>query len=207
MTDETGADDAGIGAVSEWSGGFSWIANPEEDAERASHALATDAGVWVIDPVDADGLDDALGELGDVAGVAVLQDRHTRDAAAVARRHDVAVSVPEGMALTREKLDADADATGSALAGSTYEVRELRLDDEWEEAVLWNDERETLLVPETLGTLPAFRDGGDALGVHPAVEESPQELAEWDPDHVLVGHGTSIHEDATAALTAALGVD
>ena len=78
MTDETGADDAEIGAVTEWNGGFSWIAHPEEDAERASHALATDDGVWVVDPVDAAGLDEALGGLGDVAGVVVLQDRHTR---------------------------------------------------------------------------------------------------------------------------------
>lgn len=207
MADTDADDDATPVETTEWEGGFSWIAYPDEDARRASHALTTDAGVWLVDPVDVDGLDAHLREAGDVAGVVVLQDRHTRDAAAVARRHDVAVSVPEGMALTREKLDADADATGSALAGSAYEVHELRSDDEWEEAVLWNAERETLLVPETLGTLPAFRDGGDALGVHPAVEESPQELAERDPDHVLVGHGTSIHEDATAALTAALGLD
>ncbi|WP_166377168.1 hypothetical protein [Halorubrum sp. BOL3-1] len=44
---------------------------------------------------------------GDVAGVVVLQDRHTRDAAAVARRHGVPVFVPEWMSLTREKLDPD----------------------------------------------------------------------------------------------------
>ena len=207
MADSDAADDATPVETTEWDGGFSWIAYPDEDARRASHALATDAGVWLVDPVDVDGLDEHLRAAGDVAGVVVLQDRHTRDAAAVARRHDVAVSVPEGMALTREKLDADAEATGSALAGSAYEVHELRVDDEWEEAVLWNAERETLLVPETLGTLPAFRDDGDALGVHPAVEEAPEELAEWDPDHVLVGHGTSVHEDATAALTAALGLD
>ncbi|GAA0533200.1 hypothetical protein ABNG02_09680 [Halorubrum ejinorense] len=202
MTDETGADDAGIGAVTEWSGGFSWIAHPEEDAERASHALATDAGVWVIDPVDADGLDDALGELGDVAGVAVLQDRHTRDAAAVADRHDVAVSVPGWMELTREKLDADAEATGETLAGTDYAVRELTRSDEWEEAVLWNGSTATLVVPETLGTLPAFGAEGDTLGLHPAVEEAPELLAAWEPEHVLVGHGVSVHEGASTALAA-----
>ncbi|SFR30402.1 MULTISPECIES: hypothetical protein [Halorubrum] len=207
MADSDTAADATPVETTEWEGGFSWIAYPDEDARRASHALTTGAGVWLVDPVDVDGLDAHLREAGDVAGVVVLQDRHTRDAAAVARRHDVAVSVPEGMSLTREKLDADAEPTGSALAGSAYEVHELRLDDDWEEAVLWNDDRSTLLVPETLGTLPAFRDDGDALGVHPAVEESPQGLAEWDPGHLLVGHGTSIHEGATAALAAALGLD
>jgi len=93
------------------------------------------------------------------------------------------------------------------ISGTAYAVHQLRMDDDWEEAVLWNAERKTLLVPETLGTLPSFRDDGDALGIHPAVEELPQELAEWDTDHILVGHGTNIHEGAKAALTAALGLN
>jgi hypothetical protein len=205
MTDTDTSDDVTLDELTEWDGGFSWIAFPDEDARRASHALSTDAGVWVVDPVDVEGLDARLRELGEVVGVVVLQDRHTRDAAAVARRHGVSVSVPEGMSLTREKLDVEAEATGATLSGSAYEVHDLRLDDDWEEAVLWNDERKTLVVPETLGTLPSFRGDGDALGIHPAVEASPQELAEWDPDRVLVGHGTSIHESAGAELGAALG--
>ena len=207
MADSDTSDDTASVETTEWDGGFSWIAYPEEDARRASHALTTDAGVWLVDPVDVDGLDEHLRGLGDVVGVAILQDRHTRDATAVARRHDVSVSVPEEMSLTREKLDVDAEATGSVLSGSEYAVHKLRLDDDWEEAVLWNAERKTLLVPETLGTLPSFRDDGDALGIHPAVEESPQELAEWDPDHILVGHGASIHETASTELMAALGLD
>jgi hypothetical protein len=207
MTDEGTGSGAAIGEVTEWDGGFSWIARPDEDARRASHALATDAGVWVVDPVDADGLDDRLSEAGDVAGVVVLQDRHTRDAAAVARRHGVPVAAPEWMSLTREKLDAPAESTGSTLGETAYAVRELRRTDDWEEAVLWNDRAGTLVVPETLGTLPAFRDGDARLGVHPAVEEPPRRLAEWDPDRVLVGHGESVHEAATDALAAALGRD
>ena len=202
MTDETGADDAEIGAVTEWNGGFSWIAHPEEDAERASHALATDDGVWVVDPVDAAGLDEALGGLGDVAGVAVLQNRHTRDAAAVAERHEVPVSVPEWMDLTRDKLDADAEATGETLGGTDYAVRELRRSEEWEEAVLWSESAAALLVPETLGTLPAFTGGDGDLGLHPAVDEPPELLTEWAPGHVLVGHGVSLHEAASEALSA-----
>lgn len=193
--------------VTEWDGGFSWIADPDEDARRASHALATETGVWVVDPVDADGIDDRLREAGDVAGVVVLQDRHTRDAAALARRHDVAVSVPERMSLTREKLDAEATDAEAALAETGYEVRELRRDDEWEEAALWSEATGTLVVPETLGTLPAFRDGDDALGVHPAVADPPGRLAGVEPDRVLVGHGSSLHEAATEALAAVLGRD
>jgi hypothetical protein len=56
----------------------------------------------------------------------------------------------------------------------------------------------------SLGTLPSFRTEGDGLGVHPAVEQPPHELAEWDPEHILVGHGTGIHEEAVMELTAAL---
>jgi hypothetical protein len=188
--------------VTEWDGGFSWIADPEEDARRASHALATENGAWVVDPVDADGIDERLREAGDVAGVVVLQDRHTRDAAALADRHDAAVSVPEGMSLTREKLDAAATAAEPALAETGYEVRELRADDEWEEVALWNEATGTLVVPETLGTLPAFRDGDVALGLHPAVSEPPERLAGLEPDRVLVGHGANVYEGASEALAA-----
>lgn len=75
------------------------------------------------------------------------------------------------------------------------EVHELQLDDDWEEAVLWNDERETLLVPRRLGHCQ--RSGlKTTMGVRPTVEQSLHELAEWDPEHILVGHGTSIHTGA-----------
>lgn len=207
MTDGDTADDAAIGESTDWDGGFSWIARPDEDARRASHALRTDAGVWVVDPVDVEGLDARLDDAGDVAGVVVLQDRHTRDAAAVARRHGVPVFAPEWMSLTREKLAVDAEATGSALPGTDYAVDELRRTDDWEEAVLWNERTGTLVVPETLGTLPAFREGDSEIGVHPAIEEPPRRLAELDPDRVLVGHGASLHEEAGSALAAALDID
>ena len=204
MTDEDAASDAAIAEVTGWDGGFSWIAQPAEDARRASHALATAAGVWVVDPVDVDGLDDRLRELGDIAGVAVVQDRHTRDAEAVARRHDVPVAAPEWASLTREKLGGEAAPLGPALDGTGYAVRDLIRRDDWEEAVLWDEAAGTLLVPETLGTLPAFTDGDAALGVHPAVDDPPGWLAKLDPERVLVGHGLSLHEGASGALAATI---
>lgn len=205
MTDEDAAGDAAIGEATEWDGGFSWIAHPEEDARRASHALATADGVWVVDPVDAEGLDGQLRELGDVAGVAVVQDRHTRDAEAVARRHEVPVAAPEWASLTREKLDGEASPLGPALDGTSYAVRDLIRRDDWEEAVLWDEAAGTLVVPETLGALPAFTDGDAGLGVHPAIDDPPGWLADLNPDRVLVGHGTSLREGASAALSAAVG--
>jgi len=72
---------------------------------------------------------------------------------------------------------------------------------------LWNERTGTLIVPETLGTLPAFREGESEIGVHPAVEEPPRRLSELDPDRVLVGHGASVHDAASAALAAALGTE
>jgi len=75
------------------------------------------------------------------------------------------------------------------------------------EAALWNERAGTLVVPETLGTLSAFRGGESAIGVHPAVEEPSRRLAEMDPDRVLVGHGVSVHDAASTALAAALGTE
>lgn len=190
--------------VTEWTGGISWIAYPDEDAQRASHALLTEAGVWIVDPVDADGLDERVAELGDVAGVLVIQDRHTRDAEDVARRHDVAVHVPDWMDLVREKLETTAESVGSDLPGTNYTVHRLIDTDDWEEAVLVDETTNTMVVPEALGTLPSFQVNDNELGVHPALDEPPQVLAEWNPDRILVGHGKSIHSEATTKLKAAL---
>jgi len=192
--------------VREWPGGLSWIADPDEDARRASHALATEAGVWVVDPVDAEGLDDRLTALGAVAGVVVVQDRHTRDAAAVARRHDAAVYVPEWAELTHEKLAVDAERLESTLPGTEYEVHRLVDTDEWAEAVLVDESGDTLVVPEALGTLSSF-GSGDGLGLHPALDAPPEGLADWTPERVLVGHGESVHEAATTALRAAVDAE
>ncbi len=202
------SDDASLGHVRTWSDGFSWIAHPNEDARRASHALATDAGVLVVDPVDAPGLDDRLTALGTVAGVVVAQDRHTRDAAAVAARHDVAVYVAEWMTLAREKLATDAAPLAVVLSETTYDARRLVDAEDWEEVALVDASGETVLVPETLGTLSSF-DAADAdrLGVHPALDDPSRALAGLTPTRVLVGHGESVHEDATASLRAAVGAD
>lgn len=193
--------------VTEWSGGFSWISYPEEDSQRASHALLTEAGVWIVDPVDADGLDERVAALGEVAGVLVIQDRHTRDAAAVAHRHDVGVSVPAWMELIREKLRVDANSVGSELPGTNSTVHRLIQADDWEEAVLINETTKTMIVPEALGTLPAFQVNDNELGVHPALDEPPHRLTDWSPNRILVGHGKSIHRKAPTRLREAIDAE
>lgn len=193
--------------VTEWPGGISWIAYPDERGQRASHALVTEAGVWVVDPVDADGLDDRLAELGEVAGVVVIHDRHTRDASEVARRHDVAVHVPDWMDLVLEKLNTAAEQVGSELPGTDYAVHQLIDTDDWEEAVLVNETTNTMIVPEALGTLPLFRANDNALGVHPGLDEPPRRLTDWNPAWVLVGHGKSIHREANTKIREALDAE
>lgn len=200
MSDENTAEVSGPGAVTEWSDGFSWIAQPDEKPRRASHALSTADGVWVVDPVDAEGLDDRLADLGTVTGVVVLLDRHTRDAAAVASRHDVAVSLPDWMALGREKLDSDPELFTDRLPETSYELHTVIDTGDWEEAILYSDAKDTLVVPEAVGTSPGFRADGQPLGVHPVLDSPPKQLSEWSADRILVGHGESLHEGGASHL-------
>jgi len=198
---------ADLREIDRWDGGLGWIAYPDERMQRASHALRTDDGVWVIDPVDAPGVDDLLADLGEVTGVALCLDRHTRDAAAVARRHDVPVSIPEWMDGVASKLDAPVERFGHELGDSGYRVRRVRDASlpPWQEAALYDGE--TLLVAEAVGTASFFRAGDERLGVHPMLRPIPPRDALDDPtpERVLVGHGEGVFDDATAALRNALG--
>ncbi len=64
--------------------GLSWIA--DEPMRRASHALADDGRVWLVDPLDEPDAIERARDLGPVAAVVQLLDRHNRDCAALARR-------------------------------------------------------------------------------------------------------------------------
>src|SRR6056297_3072434 len=83
-----------------------WLAHPEEGGRRASHAIRGDDGVWIVDPLDAAGLDEELDRLGEVAGVAVLANYHARDAGEIAARHDLPVHVPSRFQRVAERIDA-----------------------------------------------------------------------------------------------------
>ncbi|ERG87867.1 MAG: hypothetical protein J07HX5_00008 [halophilic archaeon J07HX5] len=112
--------------------------------------------------------------------------------------------MPAWMELGQDKLEATAKPTGDELPGTDYNVYRLRKTDRWEEAILVNEAAETVFVPETIGSVPSFRAAGNRLGVHPAIEEPPDRLAEFDPTRVLVGHGEGVHENGSAALDAAI---
>ena len=211
-----GDGDADLHEIDRFGRGVGWIAYPGETMERASHAVAVppeddaDAeaspNVWVLDPVDAPGLDDLLDELGTVVGVVVALDRHKRDAAAVATRHDVPVYVPSWMTGVADALGAPVRRFDRALADSGFET--IRIRDStvppWQEVGLFDGS--TLYVPESLGTASYFRGRRERLGVHPMLRFTPprEALGGLDPDRVLVGHGVGVHDNAGAAIADAL---
>ncbi|MGQ4555293.1 hypothetical protein [Halobellus sp. GM3] len=196
--------------IDRWERGVGWIARPEEEMQRASHALVgDDGGVWVVDPVDAPGIDDLLTEFGDVAGVVVGLDRHKRDAAALATRHGVSVHVPRWMSGVAEELDAPVERYERELGSSGFEafaVRDSRVPP-WQEVGLYHREDGTLVVPEAVGTVSYFLAPGERLGVHPMLRPFPprRELGGFAPERVLVGHGEGVMSDAATALRGALG--
>ena len=73
-------------------GSFAWLLGPADPMSRASSAIVLGAGTVLVDPVEADGLDEQLSPLPPVIGVVTLLDRHQRDAAAIAARLGVAAS-------------------------------------------------------------------------------------------------------------------
>lgn len=204
--------EADLHEIDRFDRGVGWIAYPDEAMERASHAVAvpneeTDTDdVWVIDPVDAPGLDDLLGEFGTVAGVVVGLDRHKRDSAAIATRHDVPVYVPEWMSGVADDLDAEVERFGSRLADTGFEAFRIRDSSvpPWQEVGLFDGE--TLVVPESLGSASYFRGDRERLGVHPMLRLTPptEALSGLNPERVLVGHGVGVLDNAAVALEDAL---
>lgn len=187
--------------IDRWEGGFGWIAYPDEAMQRASHALVADDGVWVVDPVDWDGLDDRLAELGDVEGVCVVLDRHERDAATLARRHEVALHAPAWMNGVGGTLDRPVEPLNAAIGG--YDVRRLVDNPLWQEAALYDGE--TLYTPESLGTATFFLAPGERVGVHPVLRlVPPADLADIHVERLLVGHGEGVFDDAGDAVADAV---
>ncbi len=170
--------------------GFEWIADEPKLLQRASHALVDQRRVWLVDPVDVEGLDERVRAAGEPAGVVQLLDRHGRDGRELAARYGVVLH----------------QAPTGALPDAPFEV--LRSVDLplWREAALWWPEQRTLVVADALGTAPYFLAPGERLGVHPLLRPfPPRSLARFEPEHVLCGHGEGTHgADAADALREAL---
>jgi hypothetical protein len=160
--------------------GVGWIAAEPAAQQRASHALAHEGGVWLVDPVDGDGLDELVAPLGEVRGVIQLLDRHNRDCAALALRH----GVPH-LATPFDRV-----------AGAPFEPVSVVRWSGWRETAMWWPEHRALVVAEALGTSPYFPVPGETLGVHPALRLTPpRALRPYSPRHLLPGHGVPVEGD------------
>ena len=167
--------------------GFGWVV--DEALARASHALAADGRLWLVDPLDwPEAIDRALG-LGEPAGVIQLLDRHDRDCAALASRLGVA------------HLVAPDEIPDSPLACVPIMRRK-----RWRESALWWPSTRTLVTADALGTNRFYTGGKAPLGVHVLLRLTPPKaLAEYEPDRILVGHGEGITGfDTAKALRDAL---
>jgi hypothetical protein len=165
--------------------GFGWIAAEPAHMRRGSHALADGGGVWLVDPVDGDGLADRIAAHGTVRGVIQLLDRHRRDCAALAARH--------GAPLHRIPL--------GVVPGSPLEA--VRVIDRpwWRESAIWWPGRRALAVGDAIGTAPYFLAPGAALGVHPLLRLTPPRALEaFEPLHLLPGHGEPVSGEAVPGL-------
>jgi hypothetical protein len=170
----------------EFDGGFGWIV--DEFMQRCSHALVVDGRVWVIDPVDGEGVEERIRAAGTPAGVVQLLDRHNRSCAELAARLGVRHHfVPQGTLGPFACID----------------VKDSR---SWKEVALWWLDRRVLVGADVLGSAPYFCAGNERLAVHPLLRLRPprRQLGELHPDVVLCGHGEGVLEDADAALREAL---
>jgi hypothetical protein len=176
-----------IASLEERPDGLTWVI--DEPLRRASHALVDGGRVWLIDPTLAASVLERATALGEPAAVIQLLDRHNRDCAALAARLGVPhLRVPD------------------ALPGTPFEV--LRVVDMplWREVALWWPARRALVVAEAVGTAPAYAPGSFGAGVSIGLRLwPPRRLAAYQPQHLLVGHGASLHgPHAAAALREAL---
>jgi hypothetical protein len=173
----------------ELDGGFGWVVDDEKLA-RCSHALVHDGRVWLVDPVDGEGVEERVRAAGEPAGVIQLLGRHNRDCAVLAARlgvphHEVPV----------ELID-----------GAPFDFLVVRKGWAWKEVALWWRERRFLVCADALGTVGYFVARGERLGVHPLLRPIPprRRLGHVQPDAVLCGHGEGILSGASPPFQEAL---
>jgi hypothetical protein len=121
-----------------------------------------------------------------VVGIALLMDRHGRDANAIAARHRARVDGPLPATIDRRRV--------------------VRFPG-WHETALWLPDRRLLVCADVLGTAGYFLAADDEpLAVHPLIRPFPprRALAGIAPTAIAVGHGAPVTDAATPALRDAL---
>ncbi len=157
---------------------FGWL-HPDPDwMDRAGHAVLAGGGVWVIDPIDGEGVDERIRALGEPAGVVRLLDRHPRDCEAFAERL--------GVPLHREPFD--------GVPGAPFEVIPVLNVRGWHEVALWFPHERTLVCADALANAPGYCAPGEPVGVHPVLRvRPPRRLTGYPVEHLLLGHGPGVH--------------
>jgi hypothetical protein len=175
-----------LGELSEHPLGLTWVV--ADPLLRASHALAHEGRVWLVDPVDAPEAFERAAALGEPAGVLQLFVGHPRDGQKIADRLGVPFHV-----------------LPDVLPDSPFSVLDLDIGP-WKERALWWPEPRGLIVAESIGTATHYAVGRGPAGTHMLRRLlPPTRLRPFLPEHLLVGHGPPVHGgDAAAALLDAL---
>jgi hypothetical protein len=176
--------------VDEFEGSVGWTPAKQELRRRTSHAVASGGRVWIVDPLDGEGIDERIHELGEPAGVVQLLDRHNRDCRAVAERLGVPLHV----------------TPFAGVDGAPFDVVKVLDVPTWHEAALWFSAERILVCADAIGSAPYFLAKGERVGVHPLLRLwPPKALARFQPQQLLVGHGEGLAgDDAADALQTAL---
>jgi hypothetical protein len=92
------------------------------------------------------------------------------------------------------------------LPGTPFELAPVIRWPRWKETALWWPAEGVFVVPEAVGTAPAFAIGSGPVGVHPMIRlVPPRALRRFTPRHLLVGHGPPVHgPEAASGLREAL---
>ena len=183
--------------VDEWESGFGWIGRPEENMERTSHAFVDD-GLYLVDPVDAENLDEKIEEFGEVKGVIILFERHERDSEKLAERYDCPIFVPEWF---ERELDAEVEKISGKVPSTDWEICTVVESRMANEAGLYNRKSNTLIVADSLGTAKHLRGRGEKMGMNPLYRlNPPRKLLDFEPERIFCGHGEGITENATKLM-------
>jgi len=202
-----------INIVETFPQGWSWALASSGTLACRAHALRDgDGRVWLVDPLDGDNLDGLLRELGPVAGVIVLLDRHLRDAPEIARRHGVPLYVPPGEWRRGNPRPSVAITLVDGIAGCPFEFLSLvKRDGAWLEQALWWPGERILIVAEALGASEyCLTRAGDPFGVHPMLRlgapNATLATLDVEPALLLLGHGALVApaDVAPATLSAAV---
>lgn len=80
------------------------------------------------------------------------------------------------------------------IPASPFEVIDVLDIPRWHERALWWPEQRVLVVAEVIGTNGIYRLGPGPAGVHPMLRGLPPgALRHYQPEHLLVGHGSGVH--------------